>query len=216
MSERNTFDDVAPDSTFGETSYEEATYGERTGSISGAQSGDAWGTQAGQGASTWSTQTEQSGDAWSLQPEQGTSGGGEQAGQGASGAVDQAKQTAGQAVDTAKEKAGQVTDTAKEKAGQMTEQATAKADIGIEKAAGGLDRAADMLRERTQGTEAGGGAVQTVAATAADKLDTAAQYLQGKDTDQLVAELEAVIRRRPVESLLVAAGVGFLLSKSLR
>jgi hypothetical protein len=128
-----------------------------------------------------------------------------QGGQGMGGAVDQAKEMAGQAVDTARDKAGQV-----------TEQATAKTDVGIEKAAGGLDRAADVLRERAGGTGAGGGAMQSAATMAADRLDSAAQYLQGKDTDQLVAELEALVRRRPMESLLVAAGVGFVLSKALR
>jgi ElaB/YqjD/DUF883 family membrane-anchored ribosome-binding protein len=47
-------------------------------------------------------------------------------------------------------------------------------------------------------------------------LDQAARYLQDKDSAQLIADLEALVRRKPTESLLVAAGVGFLLSKIVR
>ena len=130
---------------------------------------------------------------------------GSQGGQGAGSPMDQARETATQAVDTAREKAGQV-----------VEQASTKVDTGIDKAATGLDRAADMLREKTQGMGEQGGGVQAVATQAADRLDSAAQYLQGRDTDQLIADLEALVRRRPTESLLVAFGVGFLLSKALR
>jgi hypothetical protein len=60
------------------------------------------------------------------------------------------------------------------------------------------------------------GTMHTVATTAADKLQSSADMLRSKDTDELIDELEALIRRKPVESLLVAAGVGFLLSRGMR
>lgn len=101
-----------------------------------------------------------------------------------------------------------------EKAGQMADQATAKADAGMDKAATGLDRAAETLRER--GESMGEGTAANAATMAADRLEQGAQFLRENDTDQLIAELEALVRRKPVESLLVAAGVGFLLSKALR
>ena len=123
-------------------------------------------------------------------------------------------QGSGSAADQAKEKAGQAVDTAKEKAGQVAEQASTTADAGIGKAATGLGKAAAMLREKSQA--AGGQGVQSVATTAADKLDGAARYLRDKDGQQLVTDLEGLVRRKPTESLLVAAGVGFLLSKVLR
>lgn len=151
------------------------------------------------------------------------------ASQGASGA-DQAKQQAGQTADQAKEKAGQVAgqakeqasqvaDTAKQKAGDVADQASAKADQGIDKAAGGLGQAADMLRDKTQGLDTQGGAgatAQNVAGTAATQLDKAARYLEGKGSDQIVGDLEALVRRKPTESLLVAAGIGLLLSRIVR
>lgn len=130
--------------------------------------------------------------------------------------ADQAKEKATEVAGQAKEQASQAVDTAKEKAGQVAEQATAKADVGLDKAAGGLDKAADVLRERGEAMGGQGSAVQSITATAATRLDGAAQYLQDKDTDQLKADLEAMVRQKPTQTLLVAAGVGFLLSKIVR
>jgi ElaB/YqjD/DUF883 family membrane-anchored ribosome-binding protein len=97
----------------------------------------------------------------------------------------------------------------------MADQATAAADQGIDKAATGLDKAADMIRER--GEQLGGDSgAQSSVTMVADKLDAASVYLRDKDSQQLMADLEALVRRKPTESLLVAAGVGFLFSKILR
>jgi ElaB/YqjD/DUF883 family membrane-anchored ribosome-binding protein len=62
----------------------------------------------------------------------------------------------------------------------------------------------------------GGGSVASIATTAADKMEAGAQMLREKDTEQIVSDLEALVRRKPVESLLVAAGIGFVLSKIVR
>lgn len=143
----------------------------------------------------------------------------DQAKQQAAQAADQAKEKATEVAGQAKEQAGQALDTAKEKAGQVAEQATAKADQGIDKAAGGLGQAADLLRDKTQNLDAQGGAgatAQNVAGTAAGQLDKAARYLEGKDSGQIVGDLESLVRRKPTESLLVAAGLGLLLSRIVR
>ena len=112
------------------------------------------------------------------------------------------------------DKAGQAVDTAKEKVGQVTDQATAKVDAGMDKAAGGLQTLADTIRDK--GPSGGQGGVGSAVAMTADKLETAATYLRDKDTDQLMTELEGLVRRKPVESLVAAAAVGFVLSKLLR
>lgn len=138
------------------------------------------------------------------------SGGASQAAEKAKGAATKAQQTA----ETAKAKAGAVTETAKAKAGQVTEQAAEKADVGIDKAAGGLDKLADTIRDKTADGQAA--AVQGQASMVAEKLDATANYLRDKDTDQLVSDLEALVRRKPVQSVGVAVGIGFLLSKALR
>ncbi len=100
---------------------------------------------------------------------------------------------------------------AMEKAGQVKEQATQQVDTGLDKAAGGLDKLADTVRQQAEG-----GKVPGQATMVAEKLDSAASYLRDKDTDQLMTDLEALVRRKPVESMAAAIGVGFLLSKALR
>jgi len=137
---------------------------------------------------------------------------GEQSGMSGGSVMDQAEGAAG----TVQEKAGQALDTAKEKMSQVTDQATTKVDAGMDKAAGGLETIAETIRDKGQAIGGEGGGVQSAVGTAADKLDSAAQYLRDKDTDQLMTELEGLVRRKPVESMVVAAAVGFVLSKVLR
>jgi ElaB/YqjD/DUF883 family membrane-anchored ribosome-binding protein len=109
----------------------------------------------------------------------------------------------------------QARDSASGKANEVAGQATAAVDQGIDRASAGLDRAADMIRERGEQMGGGSGAGSS-AAMVADKLDAASTYLRDKDSAQLIADLERVVRQKPTQSLLVAAGVGFLLSKILR
>jgi len=104
-------------------------------------------------------------------------------------------------------------DEAKQKASEVGHQAQEKADEGMDKAAASLGQAADKLR--AQGQERGG-TVATAATRTADTLDSASQYLRDKDTDKVLADLESLVRRKPVESLLAAAGIGYVLSKLVR
>jgi ElaB/YqjD/DUF883 family membrane-anchored ribosome-binding protein len=113
-------------------------------------------------------------------------------------------------MDQAKEKGEEALSTAKERAGDMASQAQARTDQGMQRAAEGMSHAAEALRQRGEGQS---GAMGTAASTAANTLDEAGSYLRDKDTDQLLQDIEALIRRKPVESLLVAAGAGFVLSK---
>jgi len=116
----------------------------------------------------------------------------------------------GDKVSTIKDKAGQATETAKEKASEVTDQAHTMSDKGIDSAATGLGQAASMLRQQGDTRE---GTIGTAATKTADTLEQASTYLQNKDTDQLITDLEAMVRQRPLESVLVAAGIGFVLSK---
>ncbi len=137
--------------------------------------------------------------------------GGQTGGQGeAGGMVESAKEKVGQVT----EQAGAMLDTAKYQSAKVTDQATSAVDTGIDKAATGLDTVAGTLRER--GESMGGGSMASIATTAADKMEAGAQMLKDKDTEQIVSDLEALVRRKPVESVLVAAGIGFVLSKIVR
>jgi ElaB/YqjD/DUF883 family membrane-anchored ribosome-binding protein len=112
----------------------------------------------------------------------------------------------------AQQKVSDVADGAGEKARQLADTTHGMSDKGIDSAASGLGQAATMLRQQGETHE---GAVGTAATRTADTLEHASTYLREKDTDQLMSDLEALVRKRPVESVLVAAGVGFVLSKLL-
>lgn len=125
----------------------------------------------------------------------------------------QAKEQVSKAADDVLHQASQKADQASGKASEVADRAQQAADQGMDQAASGLDMAAGTLRQ--QGEERGG-TVGNVATMAADRLEGASGYLRDKDTSQLVDDLEALVRRKPTESLLVAAGIGFVLSKVFR
>jgi len=124
----------------------------------------------------------------------------------------QGKPEPGGAITEKADKAKEALSTVSEKATELTDQATSKADAGMEMAAGGLDSLADKVRK--QGESMGEGQVATLATAAADRMQSGAEMIRSKDADQMMTDLEGLIRRRPVESLLVAAGIGYLISRA--
>jgi ElaB/YqjD/DUF883 family membrane-anchored ribosome-binding protein len=74
-----------------------------------------------------------------------------------------------------------------------------------------MEDMAQRLRERAPQGQAG-----TAAYRAADALDRSGDYLRHSNPDTVRGDLEITIRKHPVESLLVGAGVGFLLGKVFR
>jgi ElaB/YqjD/DUF883 family membrane-anchored ribosome-binding protein len=122
--------------------------------------------------------------------------------------VDQVRQKADQAAQEVKGKSEEV----KARADHAMHQAQSKADESMDKAAEGVGQAADMLRSRGQ---EGSGTMANAATSAADRLDNASSYLREKGTEDILQDIESLIRRKPVESLLVAAGAGYVLSKIL-
>lgn len=100
-----------------------------------------------------------------------------------------------------------------DKADEMANKAQGRADEGMDKAADAMDRGADMLRER--GNQQGG-TVGQVAGTAADAMESAGAYLHDSNTGEMMDQVEAYIRKNPTQSLLIAAGVGFVLAKAFK
>lgn len=113
----------------------------------------------------------------------------------------------------ARERGEELGEAARAKIDDLGASAQAKADEGLDAAASGLGQAAEKLREQGEAHE---GTAGTAATRAADALDSASTYLRDKDSDQLLTDLEELVRRKPVETLLAAAGIGFVLSKLLR
>ncbi|HYI25803.1 MAG TPA: hypothetical protein VD767_10365 [Thermomicrobiales bacterium] len=138
------------------------------------------------------------------------------ANEGDQGMTGKASDLAGQAKDKAGDVAGKAEDltrTAQEKATEAGRMAQEKADAGMDAAASGLGQAASMLRQQGEQRE---GTVGDAATRTADTLESASSYLQNKDTSQILDDIEAFVRQRPVESVLIAAGIGFILSKIVK
>lgn len=127
-------------------------------------------------------------------------------------ALSTASEKSQEVLSSASDKGQEAVSTAKEKVSDISGQAQSKADDGMTKAGDGIGHAADTVRQHGEDSS---GAMSTAATTAADKLDSAGSYLREKGTDDLLKDLEDLIRRKPTESLLVAAGAGFVLSKLL-
>jgi ElaB/YqjD/DUF883 family membrane-anchored ribosome-binding protein len=133
--------------------------------------------------------------------------------------VDSATDKAHATVNTGADKAQQVVDDVKDKAQQVADkaqdlgaQAADRADAATTTVGGKMTEVAQTIREKAPVS----GPVANVADTAADTLEQAGSYLQQQDLTDMRADLEGLIRRHPIESLLVGLGVGYLLARSMR
>lgn len=130
---------------------------------------------------------------------------------GTSDSKDEMKNKANQKMDEMGGKAKNMADEGKHKVDEMAGKAQDRADQGMDKAADSMDKAADKLRQR--GDEQGG-TMGSVAGTAADAMESASSFLHETDSSQMMDQLEAYIRKNPTQSLLIGAGVGFILAKA--
>jgi len=133
--------------------------------------------------------------------------------------VDNVADKAQQVASEAKDKAQQVADKAQDlgaqavdKAQDLGAQAIDRADAATTTIGGKMNDAAQTIRDNAPTS----GPVANAAGTAADTLEQAGSYLQKQDLSDIRADLEGIIRRHPVESLLVGLGVGYLLARSMR
>ena len=133
--------------------------------------------------------------------------------------IDQTTDKAHQAVDTAADKAQQVASTVQDKAQQamdkaqdIGQQAADKADAATTTVGEKMTDVAQTIRQKAPAT----GTAANVADTAADTLERAGTYLQQQDLNDMRADLENIIRRYPVQSLLIGLGVGYLLARGTR
>ena len=123
--------------------------------------------------------------------------------------------TANQAENTyenVRDKAEDVASDVKDKAQQVGAQVADKADVATTTVGGKMTDVAQTIRERAPMS----GPMADAADTAADTLQRAGTYLQQQDLSDMRADLEALIRRHPLESLFVGFGIGYLLARSMR
>jgi hypothetical protein len=121
------------------------------------------------------------------------------------------KDNAQNAVEDVRAKAAQAVDVAEEKVAKVGEKVNDNLDSAMTSVGGQMNTLAQTVREK-----APEGKVGDVAYTAADALERGGRYLQDADTSMVRSDLENIIRRYPMESLLVGLGVGYLLARSMR
>jgi ElaB/YqjD/DUF883 family membrane-anchored ribosome-binding protein len=96
-----------------------------------------------------------------------------------------------------------------EKASRIAEQVD---DLGRE-AAASLHAAASSIRK---GGHQGSKAIEDLAEGAAGKLDGVGSYVKKHNVKHTIGESRHIVRRYPVESLVLAAAVGFLTGFAIR
>ena len=133
--------------------------------------------------------------------------------------VNRATDAAHSTVDNVSDKAQQVASDVKDKAQQVADkaqdigqQAVDRADDATTTVGGKMTDVAQTIREKAPMS----GPVANAADTAANTLERAGTYLQEQDLADMRSDLEGIIRRHPIESLLVGLGVGYLLARSMR
>ena len=110
----------------------------------------------------------------------------------------------------------QLSDTAtqvKDKVGEMTRTAANKLDENRSAAAGGLDKAATALHENAESIP-GGEKVAGLAHATADKLSATAGYVREHNVNTMMGDVEALVKKNPGPSLVVAAVMGFLVGRA--
>ena len=133
--------------------------------------------------------------------------------------VDRTTDAAHNTVDTVSDKAQQVASDVKDKAQQVADkaqdigqQAVDRADDATTTVGEKMTDVAQTIRDKAPMS----GPVANAADTAANTLERAGSYLQEQDLADMRSDLEGIIRRHPIESLLVGLGVGYLLARSTR
>jgi ElaB/YqjD/DUF883 family membrane-anchored ribosome-binding protein len=101
---------------------------------------------------------------------------------------------------------------AKEAVGELGRSASRKLDDARDQTAGTLHNAASSVRSAgRQGSEA----IDNLATGAADRLDTAAAYVDNYDPRDVFNGVRNFVRRRPTASLVAAAAIGFVAGVTL-
>jgi ElaB/YqjD/DUF883 family membrane-anchored ribosome-binding protein len=104
-----------------------------------------------------------------------------------------------------------------------------KAGSAKDRLAGALETGAERLRERTQGratvagvsgdgtaTVAGDGRVAQVSDRVAGGMQATADWLREADIDSMKSGIERQVKEHPGRTLLIAAGLGYLIGRAFR
>ncbi len=78
----------------------------------------------------------------------------------------------------------------------------------------GLESAANSLQDRAESLP-GGEKIVRAAETAAGAMDSAAEYVRNQDLRAMMSDVRQMVRKHPGATLVIAAGLGFLLVRAL-
>lgn len=116
------------------------------------------------------------------------------------------------AAETAKEKAEELGERARQTAAHAGDRAMTAAGSGLEGAGRGLDRAADWADER--------GGVASKAAVPVHRfagvLREEGGHLRQQDLDAIKRDVEGGVRAHPIRSVLLVAGIGYVVGRLIR
>ncbi len=111
------------------------------------------------------------------------------------------------------EKAGAVAEKAQEKVSEYGTKLQDQADANIDRAADGLEKAAEQMRTRL---EQKGGVQGQVGTKVADSLDKTSQYLREHEAQEIWSEVESFVKQHPMQAALGAAAAGFVLARMMK
>jgi ElaB/YqjD/DUF883 family membrane-anchored ribosome-binding protein len=114
-----------------------------------------------------------------------------------------------------KDKVGDVASKAKERAAQWTNAAAETVNTQRVNAASGLERVASKVHDKA-GSVPGGPKVVDAAHRLADGMEATAGYLRKHDLGDMRDDVVNVARRHPVQAIVSAVVVGFLLGRTIR
>ena len=115
-------------------------------------------------------------------------------------------------VETVRDKAEELAGDVKERATQVGSQVADRADAATTTVGERMTDAAETIRQKAPAS----GPLADAADTAADTLQRAGTYLQEQDLSDMRADVEGLIRRHPIEALLIGFGIGYLLARGAR
>jgi vacuolar-type H+-ATPase subunit H len=139
----------------------------------------------------------------------------EKAKEAASSTADKAKDMAHSVVDKAKGTASAIADKAQDatrRAGDIAKNVGQKAEETVASVGGQMKSLAGTIREKAPHE----GAVGSAACTVAGTLESGGEYLQEHNLHGMAQDMTSLIRRYPLQSLLVGIGIGFLISRATR
>lgn len=109
------------------------------------------------------------------------------------------------------EQAEKVTHDLRRKAQETAQRSGDTIDQAMTQSGAQITQLAQTMRERRPQ-----GKIGEMTTTAADALERGGQYLQEHDLNDVRSDVEGMIRRYPIQSLLITAGLGFMAARTMK